>query len=132
MDENCIHPGLLLPLACHQAAPAPSSVPIAIVLKDPRSFEGRSIILAGPVTSRQSMLSLRYFSLRDRTGEIRVVTPRTLPALGEQTSIHGTVQQAFAFGDRQLVVFREDDPAQAYVDSPTLARQHMDSRRTPA
>ena len=102
---------LLLPLSCQQAPPAPSNVPIASVLKDPRSFEGRSITLAGTVTSRQSMLSLRYFSLRDPTGEIRVITPRTLPALGEQTSVHGQVRQAFAFGNQQLVIFHEDDQA---------------------
>jgi len=84
-------------------------IPIEKTLENPRAYEGRSITLSGTVTGRQSLLAVKYFSLKDDTGEIRVVTNRALPNIGSRTEVYGRVQQAFALGDQQLVVFVEDE-----------------------
>jgi hypothetical protein len=72
------------------------AVPIGKALENPRAYDGHSITLAGTVTGRQSLFAVKYFSLKDNTGEIRVVTNRTLPNVGSHTEVHGRVQQAFA------------------------------------
>ncbi len=40
--------------------------------------------------------------------EIRVVTDRSLPLLGEKVRVRRRVREAFAIGDSQFVVFIED------------------------
>ena len=64
--------------------------------------------ISGNVTDRSSLLVTQYFTLKDNTGEIRVITDRTLPTVGTNLRVHGHVKQAFAFGSTDLVVFVED------------------------
>jgi hypothetical protein len=108
--------GAVLCSGCHKTPPPPPPdpiTPIADTLSDPRAFEGKSILVSGAVTDRQALLALRYFSLKDNTGEIKILTNRSLPAIGTQATVRGRVRQAFAIGDQQLVVLVEDDPAVA-------------------
>jgi len=81
--------------------------PIGAVLGNPRQYETGEWSIEGVVSERASMLVVRYFKLRDKTGEITVVTNRTLPNVGERLRVHGCVVQTFAIGDLQGIVFEE-------------------------
>jgi aspartyl/asparaginyl-tRNA synthetase len=82
--------------------------PIASILKDPRQYDGQVVTIRGKVVDRTSLVLLRYFTLRDDTGEIRVVTDRSLPLVGETVRVKGTVREEFAIGDSQFVVLVEE------------------------
>ena len=84
-----------------------SHVQIKSLLRDPRRYEGRSVVISGQVIQRNSLL-LRHFILRDETDEIIVLTERVLPEIGANTRVKGRVGQVFAFGNKQQVVFIED------------------------
>jgi hypothetical protein len=47
---------------------------------------------------------VKYFVIRDGTGEVAVVTTRPLPKKGESIKVSGTVEEAFSIGDKQLLV----------------------------
>ncbi|MEW6003650.1 MAG: hypothetical protein AB1638_13530 [Nitrospirota bacterium] len=85
------------------------SVPIKTIIDNPRMYEGKSLIISGKVLDRVSLIFLKYFRLQDKTGEIIVVTSRTLPALGDKVRVKGKVVEAFTIGDEQLLVFLEED-----------------------
>lgn len=73
----------------------------------PRKFAGRQVTVKGTVTETVNLLFVKYFVIRDDTGEIPVVTERVLPARGETVTINGKVQEAFALGDERLLVIVE-------------------------
>jgi hypothetical protein len=81
--------------------------PIGKIMAHPRDYESSETRIAGKVTSRASMLLVRYFTLEDGTGEITVITDRALPNIGEKVRVRGRVVQAFALGSLQTTVFRE-------------------------
>lgn len=73
----------------------------------PRQFDGRQVTVKGTVTESVNLLFVKYFLVRDETGEIPVVTEQVLPARGETVTIKGKVQEAFALGDERLIVIVE-------------------------
>ncbi len=79
------------------------------VLSNPRAYEGKVITIEGEVTDRTAFFSaLKFFKVKDKTGEITVVTKRTLPALKETVRISGRVDEVFAVGDLKIVVLVEE------------------------
>jgi hypothetical protein len=83
------------------------STPIGKVKTSPRDFDGKQITVKGTVTESANLIFVKYFVLRDGTGEIPVVTVRTLPRQGEIIAVKGNVQEAFAVGDQRLIVIVE-------------------------
>jgi hypothetical protein len=81
--------------------------PIGKVVENPRAYDGKDITISGQVTDRASLLFVKYFQLKDNTGEITVVTNRVLPSVGAKVRVKGHVEQAFAMGDKQMLVFVE-------------------------
>lgn len=73
----------------------------------PRKFDGKQVTVKGTVTEAVNLLFVKYFVVRDDTGDIPVVTERILPARGETVTIKGKVQEAFALGDERLLVIVE-------------------------
>lgn len=73
----------------------------------PRQYDGKQVTVKGTVTEIADLVFVRYFVVRDATGEIPVVTDRILPAKGETVTISGRVQEAFALGDQRLLVILE-------------------------
>lgn len=63
--------------------------------------------MKGTVTETVNLLFMKYFVVRDESGEIPVVTERILPAKGETVTIRGKVQEAFALGEERLIVIVE-------------------------
>jgi hypothetical protein len=96
--------GMVTLFACESLV----STPIKNVLQDPRAYEGKTVTIGGEVSDRTSLLVMKYFVLKDSTGEITVLTDRALPAVGSKLRVKGKVQQAFAIGNQQLVVLIEE------------------------
>jgi len=81
--------------------------PIAALPKDPRQYDGKLLSIRGKVVDRASLMVVKYFTVRDETGEIKVITDRSLPPLGEEVRVRGRIREAFEIGDSQVVVFME-------------------------
>ena len=56
-----------------------------------------------------NLMFLKYFALRDNTGEIYVVTKRVLPKRGESTSVKGHIEEGFTIGSARFIVMIEDN-----------------------
>ncbi len=82
--------------------------PIEKVLKNPRAYDGKVITIAGEVTDRTSLMFVKFFKLKDKTGEITVITKRSLPNVGAKERVKGKVEEAFSIGDQQTRVFVEE------------------------
>jgi hypothetical protein len=85
-----------------------SSVPIKKLLENPRDYDNRTVYIEGEVTEVFSLLVVKYFTLKDNTGEIIVVTERILPKKGEKVKVKGRMAEAFSIGDKTLRVFKEE------------------------
>ncbi len=96
--------GLLVSPACRLG-----HTPIRDILDHPRTYHGKKVTIAGEVTRGVNLLVVRYFIVRDATGEIPVVTRGAVPRVGDQVRVTGVVNQAFALGDQSLVVLIETD-----------------------
>jgi len=85
-----------------------SVVPIKKLLENPRDYDNRTVTIEGQVEEVYSLLVVKYFSVRDNTGVIIVVTERILPKKGEKIKVKGRVADAFSIGDKSLTVFKEE------------------------
>lgn len=83
---------------------------IGRITASPSAYDGRAVTVRGEVTGRVNLAVVKFFRLRDDTGEIVVVTERALPAEGEKVRVKGTVKQAFALGELRAVVIVEHAP----------------------
>ena len=84
------------------------STPVETILNNPREYDGRLVKVSGTVTQSMNLFVVKYFVLRDESGEITVVTPRILPRQGNSITIRGHVREAFTVGDEQLLVIVEE------------------------
>jgi aspartyl/asparaginyl-tRNA synthetase len=88
------------------------STKIADIKNRPRHFAGKEVTISGEVTETFSLVVVKYFTLKDDTGEITVVTDRPLPRAGERLTVKGVVREAFSIGSESvLVVVEEPDEA---------------------
>jgi hypothetical protein len=79
------------------------------VLQNPKEYEGEVVTLEGEVTDRTSFfVVLKFFKLKDKTGEITVVTKKSLPDLKSKAIVKGRIDDAFSLGDQKLMVFVEE------------------------
>ena len=86
---------LFLPLAgCDRPSPDPAS--IGAINRNPGSYAGREIRIAGRVTSITVVpfVKVKSYTLRDDTGAITVVTEGALPAGNEAVTIKAIVKTA--------------------------------------
>ena len=95
-------------LACTSFFPTP----ISKLLQDPRGYEGKEVMVSGMVVEVISILVLKYFVVRDDTGEIAVITQRPLPRKGEKVKVYGKIEEAFSLGDQQMIVLVENPAKQ--------------------
>ncbi len=79
------------------------------ILSNPRAFEGKEVTIEGEVTDRTAFFVIvKFFKVKDKTGEITVVTNRTLPAIKSIVRVKGRINEVFAIGEQKLVVLAED------------------------
>jgi hypothetical protein len=86
-----------------------TSTPINKIIDNPRDFDNKTVRISGEVTEVFAFFVVKYFVVKDNTGEIMVVTKRPLPRKGSEISIKGTVREAFSLGDKQLLVIEEEE-----------------------
>lgn len=80
---------------------------IGDIKNNPRDYV-EEVTVSGTVTQTFSLLVIKYFTLRDNTGEITVVTERPLPREGQRLKVQGVVKEAFAIGTESLLVIQEE------------------------
>lgn len=83
------------------------TTPINKILENPRDYAGKTVTVSGEVTRVFSLFIVKYFVVRDNTGEITIVTEKALPKIGTKIKVKGTVEEAFSIGDQQLIVIFE-------------------------
>lgn len=83
------------------------TTPIKKILEDPRNYTGKTVTVSGEVTRVFSLIFVKYFVVKDKTGEITIVTEKPLPKIGTKMKVKGTVKEAFSIGDQQLIVIFE-------------------------
>jgi hypothetical protein len=90
--------------ACQLGRPTP----IGKILENPTAFQ--EVVVSGVVTERVGGLGWNAYVLRDETGEIRVITNRALPRVGDRVRVSAEVKSLVALGDFQVIVLTEKDP----------------------
>lgn len=88
------------------------ATPINRILENPRDYDGKTVTISGEVTEVFSLLVVKYFVIKDSTGEITVITGKPLPRQGTKITITGTVQEAFSLGNQQVMVVIEKEEKQ--------------------
>ena len=83
------------------------STPIGKILANPRDYDQKVLTISGEVTDRVSLVFVKFFKLKDKTGEMIVITDRSLPTVGSKERVKGVVNEAFAVGNEQMLVFVE-------------------------
>ncbi len=95
---------VLLLLACNTAHPTK----IKQILDHPQQYDGRTVVIDGEVKESANVVVVRFFVVKDDTGEIVVVTDRAVPNPGEKIRVRGRVDQAFALSGNSLTVIIEE------------------------
>jgi hypothetical protein len=82
------------------------SAPIEKVLSNPEAYAGKEVTIEGEVTDRTAFFGVvKFFKLKDKTGEIIVVTKGTFPPVKSKVRVKGRIDEAFPIGDQKLLVF---------------------------
>jgi len=83
--------------------------PIGKIIANPYAFEKKTVNVYGEVTKRNSFVFVKYFLLKDKTGEIAIVTKNAMPSKGTKLKVKGRVKESFSIGDYQLLVIVQED-----------------------
>ena len=79
------------------------------ILSHPGEYKEKTVTIEGEVTDRTGFfIVLKFFKLKDKTGEITVVTRKTLPEIRSTLSVKGKTDEAFPIGDQKLLIFVEE------------------------
>jgi len=99
---------LLVGFAIWYFAIKTAHTPIGKILENPASYENKIITIKGEVKDRMGLLAVKYYTLKDNTGEIKVITKRALPSVGAKVIAKGKIKTAYAIGSLQEIVFVEE------------------------
>ncbi len=80
---------------------------IGDIMSHPREYAEKEVTISGEVTEAFSLFIVKYFVVRDNSGEISVVTDKPLPAKGEKIKVKGRVKEAFSIGTKTAIVLIE-------------------------
>ena len=79
------------------------------ILSNPKAYEGKEVSVEGEVTDRTAFfVALKFFKVRDKSGEIIVVTKKSLPELRSTVIVKGKIDESFTVGDQKLLAFIEE------------------------
>ena len=85
------------------------STEIERIISNPTAYTGKEVAIEGEVTDRTALFGvLKFYKLRDKSGEIIVVTKKSLPEIRSNMGVKGRIDNAFSLGDQKLVVFVEE------------------------
>lgn len=103
MRRNLFLFALVLLVSCSQLF----TTDIRDILDHSRDYDGKTVTVSGEVRESVNLFVFKYYVVKDETGEIPVVTEKAVPRQGEKVRVTGVVKQAFAIGDKNLVVIIE-------------------------
>ena len=86
------------------------TVQIKDIVDQPREYADKKVVVEGEVSGAFSLIVIKYFMVKDKTGEIGVISDKPLPKVGQQIRVSGTVKEAFSLGDQSMTVLVEDSP----------------------
>lgn len=95
---------MLLLVACVR------TVAIKDIVDQPRDYADKQVAVEGEVSGAFSLFVIKYFTVKDATGEIGVVSEKPLPKIGQKIRVTGTVKEAFSLGDQSMTILVEDHP----------------------
>ncbi|MGD0021215.1 MAG: hypothetical protein ABSC54_02825 [Smithellaceae bacterium] len=79
------------------------------IVNNPSVYTGKELAIEGEVTDRTSFFgSLKFYKLKDESGEMIVTTRKSLPEVKTGAIVKGRIDDAFALGDQRLLVFIEE------------------------
>ncbi len=78
--------------------------PIGSLVENPAAYQGKTVKVAGVVTNAVQVpfVGSRLYTVRDKTGEIAVVTYGELPAVGEKVIARGIFSTVATFGAQSV------------------------------
>lgn len=85
------------------------STPIEKIIDNPREYDGKDVTISGSVTEVFSLVFIKYYMVKDSTGEIAVITQRPVPKRGTTIRVKGTVKEGFSLGDKHVLVIVEKE-----------------------
>ncbi|MCX7829895.1 MAG: hypothetical protein N2445_02385 [Acidobacteria bacterium] len=98
---------LLLIFACDKL-----STPINEIKENPEKYENKTLFVYGKVISSQKISPTEKegsYIINDGTGEIKVITTKTLPEIGKKVFVKAKVKSNFVlFGKHFGVVLKEE------------------------
>jgi hypothetical protein len=68
------------------------------VLADPSRYRNREVKVSGRVIDSYSVVDRGVYRLRDRSGELWVLSTRGVPRAGARVSVKGTIRDAYNIG----------------------------------
>ena len=75
------------------------------IFDNPTAYTGKEVAIEGEVTDRTALFGvLKFYKLRDKSGEIIVVTKKSLSEIRSNMGVKGRIDNAFSLGDQKLVV----------------------------
>ena len=79
------------------------------IVNNPGDYTGKELAIEGEITDRTSFFgTLKFYKLKDKSGDVIVITKKSLPEVRSSAVVKGRIDDAFALGDQKLVVFREE------------------------
>ena len=75
---------------------------------NPAAYAGKEVAIEGEVTDRTALFgALKFYKIKDKSGEMIVVTKKSLPEIKSTEAVKGRIDEAFSMGDQKLVVLVE-------------------------
>lgn len=67
--------------------------PISSLLNNPHDYSGKQTTIQGTVTATYPLVVIKYFTLKDESGEIKVKTDKALPVVGNKIRVTGQIKE---------------------------------------
>jgi len=78
------------------------------IMGNPGAYAGKELAIKGEVTDRTALFgALKFYKVKDKSGEMIVLSKKSLPEMRSIVSVKGRIDDAFSLGDQKMVVFVE-------------------------
>ena len=77
-------------------------IPISKLLNNPHDYSGKQATIQGTVTATYPLVVVKYFTLKDESGEIKVKTDKALPVVGNKVRVTGRVKEGLPIPELKL------------------------------
>jgi hypothetical protein len=84
------------------------AVSIGKLIENPREYVDKRERISGTVTSRMDLMVVQYFVLADDSGEIIVITKKSLPIVGNKLTVVGRLKEGISLLQHADYVFIEE------------------------